>query len=83
MNSAEEDLESEELIAAEGSVGQLVELEASLLSHAAPIRDESLPDSSPQLARVRDRLWQKLTTQRFEARMHASHRNIRSASPEF
>ena len=44
---------------------------------------ESLPDSPPPVARVRDKLWQGLMTRMSEACMNASHRNIRSTSPEF
>ena len=72
MSSAEEDLASEGLISAEENAGQLEAQTA-----------ESPPDSPPPVARVRDKLLQGLMTQRSEARMNASHRNIRSTSPEF
>ena len=72
MSSAEDDLESEGLITAEENAGQLVSQTA-----------ESPPDSPPPLARVRDKLRQRLTTWRSKARMNISHRNSRSTSPEF
>ena len=72
MSSAEEDLESEELITAKENAGQSE-------SQAA----ESPPDSPPPVARVRDKLRQGLMTWRSEALMNVSHRNIRSTSPEF
>ena len=51
MSSAKEDLEPEGLITAEENAGQLE-------SHTT----ESPPDSPPPLARVRDKLQQRLTT---------------------
>ena len=72
MSSVKEDLKSEELITDEEDAGQLVSQTA-----------ESLQESPFSLARVRDKLWQGLTTQRSEACMNASHRNIRSSRPAF
>ena len=72
MSSAKEDLESEGLITAEENAGQL-EAQAA----------ESPPDSPSPVARVRANLLQRLMTQKAEDCMNASHRNIRSTSPEF
>ena len=72
MSSAKEDLESEGLITAEENAVQS-ELQAT----------ESPSDSPPPVARVREKLQQRLMTRRSEACMNASHRNIRLTSPEF